>query len=214
MKLNSKYLDGIRVKPEDDRKKKKAAQTCDWSGCNEVGEHLAPKGRGRDGEYYRFCLKHVREYNKNYNYFNGMSDDQVSDYQESAMTGHRPTWNLGVNKAAKEQPASPGISDGPVGYSHKLNAKDPYKLFEDDLEGDTQKKTEDQPKRRPIRTLERKYLKKLNLDDTATADDIKTSFKGLVKRHHPDLHGGDKDSEERLREIIQAYNYLKQVGLC
>jgi DnaJ-class molecular chaperone len=42
---------------------------------------------------------------------------------------------------------------------------------------------------------------------------IKARFKELVKRHHPDANGGDKRSENRLREIIQAYNYLKQAGL-
>ena len=42
--------------------------------------------------------------------------------------------------------------------------------------------------------------------------EIKVRFKELVKRHHPDANGGDRSSEERLREIIQAYNYLKSVG--
>ena len=44
--------------------------------------------------------------------------------------------------------------------------------------------------------------------------DIKTRFKLLVKRHHPDHNGGDRRSEDKLREVIQAYNYLKEAGLC
>ncbi len=212
MKLNSKYFDGIRVKPEDDRTLKKTAQTCDWKGCNKPGSHRAPKGRGRDGEYFYFCVDHVREYNKSYNYFSGMSDDQVSEYQESAMTGHRPTWTLGVNKTGKDADNAKLKENN---FKSKIDANDVHSILEDDLEAEDVKKTEEKKtRRRAIRNLERKSLKKLNLDETASAEDIKTNFKELVKRHHPDLHGGDRDSEDRLREIIQAYNYLKQVGLC
>jgi DnaJ-class molecular chaperone len=50
--------------------------------------------------------------------------------------------------------------------------------------------------------------------ETATKEDIKAQYKALVKRHHPDANGGDRGSEEKLREILQAYNYLKQVGLA
>jgi len=62
--------------------------------------------------------------------------------------------------------------------------------------------------------MERKCLIQLNLDVTATKEEIKTRFKDLVKRHHPDLNSGDKRSEDKLREVIQAYNYLKKAGLC
>ena len=61
--------------------------------------------------------------------------------------------------------------------------------------------------------MERKALETLLLPETASKSDIKSRFKELVKRHHPDSNGGDKASEEKLREIIQAYNYLKQAGL-
>ena len=54
----------------------------------------------------------------------------------------------------------------------------------------------------------------LELKETATKDDIKAKFKALVKRHHTDANDGDRGSEEKLREILQAYNYLKQVGLA
>ena len=53
----------------------------------------------------------------------------------------------------------------------------------------------------------------MHLPETATKAEIKARFKELVKRHHPDSNGGDRGSEDKLREIIQAYNYLKQAGL-
>ena len=55
---------------------------------------------------------------------------------------------------------------------------------------------------------------RLNLEDTATKAEIKARFKDLVKRHHPDRNGGDRRSEDKLREVIQAYNYLRQAGLA
>jgi DnaJ-class molecular chaperone len=59
-----------------------------------------------------------------------------------------------------------------------------------------------------------KHLASLNLDEHATPEQIRTQFKALVKLHHPDHNGGDRGSEERFREVIAAYNYLKQSGLC
>ena len=67
--------------------------------------------------------------------------------------------------------------------------------------------------RRQLKPLERKSIRTLDLPETATREDIKTRFKELVKLHHPDANGGDSRSEEKLREIIQAYNLLKQAGL-
>jgi DnaJ-domain-containing protein 1 len=67
--------------------------------------------------------------------------------------------------------------------------------------------------RRTLKPLELKSLESLDLTATAARDEIKARFKQLVKRHHPDANGGDKRSEDKLREIIQAYNYLKQAGL-
>ncbi|MEM7619360.1 MAG: DnaJ domain-containing protein [Pseudomonadota bacterium] len=210
MKLNSKYFDGIRVNKKNDRKlKKEEGPKCNWKGCNKPGTHRAPKGRGNEGEYFTFCMDHVREYNKNYNYFSGMSDNQISDFQESALTGHRPTWALGVNKD-NQQNLKEAKSD--PAFTHDLKSEDAFNLFKDGKKKEEKPKPE--KKRRPIRNLERKSLKTLHLDDTANAEEIKLQFKDLVKRHHPDLNGGDRDSEDRLREIIQAYNYLKQVGLC
>ena len=69
-----------------------------------------------------------------------------------------------------------------------------------------------EPAGRSIRNAERKALSSLGLEADVTAADVKAKFKLLVKRHHPDANGGDRACEDKLREIIQAYNYLKTVG--
>ena len=63
-----------------------------------------------------------------------------------------------------------------------------------------------------MHNVERKALDALGLDAGASVEDVKTRFKALVKRHHPDANGGDRSSEDKLREIIQAYKYLKSIG--
>jgi len=93
--VNSKFFDDIRItKKKEDRKK---TNKCQWDSCDEIAVHKAPKGRAQEGSYYNLCLKHVREYNKSYNYFEGMSQSDLSKYQKNAMLGNRPTWKLGVD---------------------------------------------------------------------------------------------------------------------
>ena len=72
------------------------SRACDVEGCKEAADYRAPMGRGKEGQFHHFCLEHVREYNKSYNYFEGMTDDDVIAYQRDALTGHRPTKPIGV----------------------------------------------------------------------------------------------------------------------
>jgi len=213
MKLNSKYFDSIRVKPDASAQAQDNAPGCHWPGCKERGDHRAPKGRGRDGEYFLFCLDHVRDYNKSYNYFSGMSDEEVANFQKSAVTGHRPTWSVGVNSARASSSANGAARNGvpPNSFTTSFSTEDVLGIL--GAPGSTENRTV-RERQRPIRNLERKSLNALNLDDTATREEIKARFKSLVKRHHPDLNGGDRASEDKLRKIIQAYSYLKQSGLC
>jgi hypothetical protein len=96
------------------------------------------------------------------------------------------------------------------GYGHRFETQDPYGLFgEEGPAGEAPGRV-----RRPLKRLERKALRQLNLEDDATKQDIKARFKELVKRLHPDHNNGDRSSEDKLREVIQAYNYLRQAGLA
>ncbi|MCB1521891.1 MAG: DnaJ domain-containing protein [Hyphomicrobiaceae bacterium] len=210
MKLDSKYFDSIRVASRRERDPRERGNRhrlpdCQWKGCNNKAEHRAPKGRGRDGEYFQFCMDHVRRYNATYNYFDGMSDSEVAEFIKDAVTGHRPTWRVGGNGDA------PGI--GPRGGGEK--AEGPVVGDPHDLMSEKSRTARPAPKqyRRTLKPLEKKSLAALDLGVEADKVAIKAKFKALVKLHHPDANGGDRRSEEKLREIIQAYNYLKQAGL-
>ena len=91
--------------------------------------------------------------------------------------------------------------------------EDPFSLFEErGARRDGHARTA--PEGRKIFNAQRRALDVLGLEPDAKRADIKSKFKLLVKRHHPDANGGDRGSEARLREIIQAYNYLKSAGFC
>ena len=127
MKLNSKYFDKIRVKPEEDRLARNKVEACEWPGCERPAKHRAPCGRDREGEYYNFCVDHVRQYNKSYNYFTGMKDDEVAAFQTDARSGHRPTWRMGENASAKSK-AEPQ-SSGARGFDPLMGRVDPFGMF-------------------------------------------------------------------------------------
>jgi hypothetical protein len=206
MNLNSKYFDRIRINPNGPDLRETHGPACDWADCKEQGTHRAPKGRFKEGQYFRFCLDHVRAYNKSYNYFAGMGDDDVIAYQRSAATGHRPTWNMGVNKAGVEPPDPERAR-----YSWADSFADPFGIFGG---GNAKKAASPEPARRPLKNLERKSFAALDLEGGEDASEIKARYKTLVKRLHPDANGGDRSSEDRLRQIIQAYHYLKSAGFC
>lgn len=213
MKLDSKYFDSIRVNKT--RAKSVGAQPaakspgCQWKDCGKRGQFRAPKGRDSEGEYYSFCRDHVAEYNKSYNYFSGMKDSEVADYQKSASLGHRPTWSMASNGAKAPSPGQDG--EAPV----EPNVQDPLEVLRA-VRGRYARRPTSQaaPRRRVLHKGAKKHLATLYLDDQASPEEIRAKFKDLVKLHHPDHNGGDRSSEERFREVIAAYNYLKQSGLC
>jgi curved DNA-binding protein CbpA len=209
MKLDSKFFDRLRVKPDAARLVRDACPSCEWQGCAEPGLYPAPKGRGQEGEYHRFCLDHVRQYNKAYNYFAGMPDEDVAKHQKEDVIGHRPTWFVGVNSSARKRGTF--APERRNGFSWRFTPQDPFGLFGAKAKAEPKQATEET---RPLRRAERKCLRQLNLEDGATKAEIKARFKDLVKRHHPDLNRGDRRSEDKLREVIQAYNYLRQAGLA
>ena len=204
MKFASPLFDRIRVKPGEDRRVQPDAPCCDWKGCGNTATHRAPKGRLRENEYWRFCLDHVREYNKSYNYFSGMADNDIVAWQRSAATGHRPTWTMGVNREEFDR----GSLNPNAAWASAFS--DPFGIFG----GGGRHTPNAEPVRRPLKNLERRSFVVLDLEGDEGGVEIKARYKALVKQLHPDANGGDRSSEDRLRQIIQAYHYLKAAGFC
>src|SRR3954447_26752970 len=178
MKFDSPLFDRIRVKPGQDRRVRTDAANCDYPGCELKASHRAPKGRNHEQDYWHFCLEHVREYNQSYNYFAGMSDDAVARYQKDAVTGHRPTWKMGMN----------GGSDQFHGGETPIDPFDVLREF-GGAPGARSRAEKPREEARPVRNAERKAFDTLGLEIDAAGPEIKARFKELVKRHHPDVNG-------------------------
>lgn len=206
MNLNSPLFDRIRVRPVADEGARRNEPGCEHPGCTGLGLHRAPKGRGQEGQYFLFCLEYVRAYNQSYNYFAGMSEDAVVAYQKASVIGHRPTWKMGVNGAARMRAAAYARA------AEEAEVVDPFDFFAG-VRGAQSASRRAEPARR-LSAPAMQALDVLGLDETADAAAIKARYKQLVKRFHPDANGGDRSFEARLQEIIRAYNTLKTVGLC
>jgi len=52
------------------------------------------------------------------------------------------------------------------------------------------------------------YYEVLGVEKNASAEDIKKAYKNLALKYHPDRNGGDKDAEDKFKEINEAYQTL------
>lgn len=167
---------------------------CDMPGCPENGEHKAPKNRGLN-EYYHFCLDHVREYNSAWNFFEGMSPSEVEEHMLKSLYGDRPTWTYGVNGDAEEA----------------LYRKAWQTQHFTDREPPPSGRKNEQARRKAstANTPEHEALAIMGLEPPVALPEIKTRYKELAKKHHPDLNGGCPKSQELLKQINMAYTILK-----
>ena len=165
------------------------ARACDSPDCAGEGLHRAPRSHNDLTSYYWFCLEHVRRYNAEWDFFAGMNQGEIDAFRRDDVTGHRPTWPLGGRRRLG-------------GTWDRVGWRDLFALLGGTDGPETQRRCS------PRLAGERDALATMDLGRAATQTDIKTRFKHLVKRHHPDANGGDKKGEERLKVIINAYRLL------
>lgn len=181
-----------------------SALACSRVGCTEHGEYRAPVTPDSTDDHYWFCLEHVREYNKAWNYCAGRSDEEIESMIRNNVVGERPTWPLGQ-------------LGGKFSKSRLNSFKDGFGLFEDEKAAEEAVRAAGRERARRRRESAPKEAKKeraaldiMELTPPLTLEGLKTRYKELVKRHHPDANGGDKEAEERLKLVNQAYATLKQ----
>ena len=157
-------------------------------------------GRGHEGKFYNYCTAHVQEYNKSYNYFSGMKDDDDAGVPEERPPRRASDLETGPECHAQcVQRAPPGRPAARRPLRPRRNAaKAPGR----------------HPSGRALRSTELKALQTLGLDDTATPEQVKSQYKTLVKRLHPDANNGSRANEDTLKAVIQAYDHLRSSGFC
>ena len=161
---------------------------CAVPGCNEPGDYKAPKSRYNSGEYQYLCMDHIREFNKAWDYFDGWDREQIEEFRHSANHGHRPTWKMGMG---------PSFTDDKLRESF-------FKMLGEAPPKNTHKHEPRLPRK------EREALAIMDLDPGASLQLIKIQYKKLVKKYHPDVNKGDKESEETFKLITAAYTFLNK----
>lgn len=204
-----KFVD-IRVRPpseegpaaEDVHALKPGERACDHPGCRRAATARAPKSRDL-ADHYWFCQPHAAEYNRNWNYFAGMTDAEIRARQEDELfTGGRPTWEMKAGRSSREAAAFSAKFHRGEGY------RDPFNMF-----GRGGARPTAEPEARRLGKLERNALAELDLEDHADGPKIRGRYTELVRRLHPDANNGDRSGEHRLQRVIRAYQTLRKAGM-
>lgn len=180
--MNTPYRKPRAYAPDPDA----PGQHCDAPDCPLTGEYRAPKSRTNLREFYWFCLDHVREYNASWDYYQGMSPGEIEAQLRSDTSWQRPSWPLGR-----------------LGATHRME-----QTLEDAMHFTFGAKSAEPPKPKAPPEL-REALEVLGLAWPVTMATVKSTYKKLAKRHHPDANGGNKASEEILKTINLAYATLR-----
>ena len=165
---------------------------CDSPKCNDKGEYRAPKSRVMLNKYFYFCLDHIKEYNKSWDFYKGMSVEQIENSMRNDTFWDRPSWPLKNSFKNIFDEFNEYVEDFVKNDDEKIN--DTYfknKLFDESL------------------TVEEdKALKELDLKMPISLEKIKKNYKKLVKIFHPDVNGNNKDAEEKFKQINESYKLL------
>lgn len=170
---------------------------CAAPDCVAEADYRAPRSRGDLKNFFWFCLEHVRKYNAAWNYYAGMSESEIEAHRRDDVTWRRPSWPFGGVGARNGNGRGPDIRDDFGVYGDATG------------NAGNSRNSAGGPGWAP-ETEEQKALATLGLSSPVTGPEVKVRYKELVKRLHPDANGGDKEAEDRLKLINDAYSTLKR----
>ena len=164
---------------------------CEWENCKEIGNYKAPIEKDNSKNYKWLCEEHIKLFNKNWNYFDGMSQDQIENFLKSDITWHRPTQKFGSSDNFFSILWNNALSDKFNFFydEKKLNKFNGKKLTEKDKDA----------------------FRIMGLEFSADWSIVQKKFKTLVKKFHPDRNSGNKEFEDKLKKITLAYSHLKLI---
>ncbi len=171
-------------------------RACQWPGCAEAGEFKAPRpGVAQEPDYQWLCLEHVRTFNEAYDFFRGLTPEEILAHQAGHPSWERKTWPFASN-------------GGGFGRAADLHIADPMEI----LTGQPHlRRFAERPVTRAGQVLTAKdqaALTVLGLAATATPRQIKQRYKALVRQYHPDSNGGNRSQESLLHKVVEAYTHL------
>ena len=183
-----------------------SGKPCEWPGCRQTGAYRAPSSPDQLHEFRWFCLDHVREYNRAWNFFSGWSEEEIDEQVRAERTWERPTWAIkgGMFKPGTQSPHAEGKAWARFGFS------DPLEILGDSATLNPGAQAERRQRFRRLTRDEARAMDTLGLDH-AVEDraEVRTRYRELVKDLHPDMNGGNRTDEARLARVIRAWDILK-----
>ena len=164
---------------------------CEWENCKENGKFKAPLEKDNSKNYKWLCERHIKLFNKNWNYFEGMSQREIENFVKSDLTWHRPTQKF-------------GSSDNFFNILWNNALSDRFNLFKDE-------KIFNNLKDRKLSEKDKDAFKIMELRFDSDWSSIQKKFKTLVKKFHPDRNSGNKQFEDKLKKVTLAYSHLKLI---
>ncbi len=177
-----------------------AGRPCEWPGCPELGEFRAPgpQASGFDGPgvYRWLCLEHVREFNAGYDWFAGMSPEEIIEAQHPVHGWDRQTRAFSPTAGIDSAPRWADFSDPLEAIAQRARARKPAERADG----------------RAVTGEERRALEVLGLALDASRHDLRSRYSQLVRKYHPDRNGGDRSFEARLQAVVEAYQLLRKAA--
>ena len=161
---------------------------CDWENCDQIGSYKAPLEKDNSKKHRLLCLEHIKIFNKKWNYFSNMSDQEVEFFIKSDLTWHKATKSF-------------GSSDNFFNILWNNALEDKLNIFKSENFKEY-KKTQ-------LSTKDRDALDVMELKYDVKWGEIQKQFKTLVKKYHPDKNQGSKKFEDKLIKITLAYSQLE-----
>ena len=164
---------------------------CEWSNCDENGEFKAPLEKDNSKNHRWLCEEHIKLFNKNWNYFDGMGQNEIENFLKSDLTWHRPTQKFGSYDNFFN-----------ILWNNALNDK--FNFFK-------QEKVVHNLNDRKLSEKDKDAFIILGLELNTSWPNIQKKFKTLVKKFHPDRNPGNREYEDKLKKITLAYSHLKLI---
>ena len=166
---------------------------CEWENCEQSGDFKAPIEKDNSKNYRWLCEEHIKLFNKSWNYFEGMNQNEIENFVKSDITWHRPTQKFG---------SSDNFFN--ILWNNALNEKFNFFKQENNINNLNGAKLYEKDK---------DALRIMELELNASWPIIPKQFKTLVKKFHPDKNAGNKQFEDKLKKITLAYSHLKLIML-
>lgn len=176
---------------------------CAVPGCPEPGEFRAPRPGGRSpgaegpGDWQWLCLDHVRAFNAGYNYFQGMTREEIERAQMPMGGWERETRAFRATAGMDEPPKWADFYDPLDAISARVRQRAADAMPRQRADG------------KPLSAEDRDALRTLGLDPDADRKALRTRYSVLVRKYHPDRNGGDRTHEKQLQGVVEAYQHLR-----